>query len=356
MSRPALRLSVYFGELDRMDGGLLSDALLDLFARHEVDVAVLLRAVEGFGIKHRLRTQRLLTLSEDLPLLALALGEADRVEGLLPELDTMLPEGLVTIERARLVEPGTVPEAALEGLGPQVKLSAFVARARRVGGEPAAIAHLRHLGAGGVAGGVALLGVDGVVAGERRRARFLSGNADVPAMVLAVADRESAARALAGLPPALAVTLERVRVDKVAGRALGDPAESPEADAGGLGVWHRRVVHTEDGARAGGRPLALELVRQLRLAGAAGATVLRGVAGVSGDGPVRTERALALRRHAPLVVTVVDRPARMRRLWPIVDALTAETGLVTSEAVPAVRATGPGIRMGGLRLAEPGGG
>jgi hypothetical protein len=46
----------------------------------------------------------------------------------------------------------------------------------------------------------------------------------------------------------------------------------------------------------------------------------------------------------------------MRRLWPIVDALTAETGLVTSEAVPAVRATGPGIRMGGLRLAEPGGG
>ena len=47
-------------------------------------------------------------------------------------------------------------------------------------------------------------------------------------------------------------------------------------------------------------------------------------------------------------------PERIRRWFAIVDELTAETGLVTSEQVPALRATGPQIARGGLRLAEPG--
>jgi len=41
----------------------------------------------------------------------------------------------------------------------------------------------------------------------------------------------------------------------------------------------------------------------------------------------------------------------VRRWFPIVDEVTAETGLVTSETVPALRASGAGIRHGGLRLA-----
>jgi hypothetical protein len=50
---------------------------------------------------------------------------------------------------------------------------------------------------------------------------------------------------------------------------------------------------------------------------------------------------------------VVDAPERIRELYPIVDRLTRQTGLVTSEVVPAFRATGSGIRRGGLRIAEP---
>ena len=49
---------------------------------------------------------------------------------------------------------------------------------------------------------------------------------------------------------------------------------------------------------------------------------------------------------------IVDRPERTARWFEIVDELTTSTGLVTSEVVPAVRATGPGILEGGLRLAE----
>jgi hypothetical protein len=42
-----------------------------------------------------------------------------------------------------------------------------------------------------------------------------------------------------------------------------------------------------------------------------------------------------LRRHVPVVVTLVDEPAQLQRSWAIVDSLTTRAGLVTSELVPA---------------------
>jgi hypothetical protein len=53
-----------------------------------------------------------------------------------------------------------------------------------------------------------------------------------------------------------------------------------------------------------------------------------------------------------VVTAIVDSPERTRRWFQIVDQLTAETGLVTSEMVPAFRATGPQLRYGGLELAR----
>ena len=54
----------------------------------------------------------------------------------------------------------------------------------------------------------------------------------------------------------------------------------------------------------------------------------------------------------PVVTIVVDTPQRIRQWFSIVDALTDETGLVTSETVPAFRAAGPRPEHGGLHLAE----
>ena len=68
MSEDGLKLTTYFGERDRAGGGFLADALIDIYARHELRTSLVLRGVEGFGLKHQLRTDRLLTLSEDLPL------------------------------------------------------------------------------------------------------------------------------------------------------------------------------------------------------------------------------------------------------------------------------------------------
>src|SRR5205823_12466198 len=103
MDADCLKLTVYFGERDRSDGRFLADALIDVFERHEVRVSALFRGVEGFGIKHRLQTARLLTLSEDLPIVAVAVDTRARIEALLPEVEDASRHGLITLERARLL-------------------------------------------------------------------------------------------------------------------------------------------------------------------------------------------------------------------------------------------------------------
>ena len=79
----SLKLTVYFGESDRVGHRLVSDELLDVFEHAGLQAAVLMRAVEGFGIKHKLRTQRFLTLSEDLPLVTVAVDRREVIEGVL---------------------------------------------------------------------------------------------------------------------------------------------------------------------------------------------------------------------------------------------------------------------------------
>ena len=156
-----------------------------------------------------------------------------------------------------------------------------------------------------------LLGVDGTVGGERRRARFLSANAGVPAMVISVGERERIAAALAeieaGLERPLA-TLEAVRVCRRDGRELGRPRPLPDSDAAGLNVWTKLTVYCSERSEHEGRALHLELIRRLRAEGAAGATALRGVWGYHGEHAPHGDRLLALRRHVPIVTVVVDLP------------------------------------------------
>ena len=57
-------------------------------------------------------------------------------------------------------------------------------------------------------------------------------------------------------------------------------------------------------------------------------------------------------RHVPAVTIVVDSPGRTRPAFDIIDELTREHGLVTSETIPALQASTGGRRRGGLRLAS----
>ena len=147
-------------------------------------------------------------------------------------------------------------------------------------------------------------------------------------------------------------TLERVRVCKRGGERLAEPTHLPGTDESGLPVWQKLMVYTGEHAKAGGRPLYVELIRRLREAGAGGATALRGMWGYYGDHEPHGDRLLSLQRRVPVLTVIVDTPENIRRWFAVVDEVTAETGLVTSELVPAARAVGPDIRRGTLRLAR----
>jgi len=82
----SLKLTAYFGERDRAGSGFLADAFTDIYARHELQTSLLMRGVEGFGPTQHLRTDRLLTLSEDLPLVSVAVDTRERMAVALHDL------------------------------------------------------------------------------------------------------------------------------------------------------------------------------------------------------------------------------------------------------------------------------
>jgi PII-like signaling protein len=351
----ALKLTVYFGESDHVDGHRVSDRLHDCYHRHELRSAILLRGLEGFGVKHQLHTQRLLTLSEDLPLVSIAVDTRERVERAVEEVAGLLPAGLCTLERARLLS-GQLGEVRLpEELHEATKLTVYLGRSEQIDGRPLFVALVELLRNHGLAGATALLGVDGMAHGERQRARFFARNTDVPLMVISVGPGEAIARALPAigeLVPRPLLTLERVRLCKRHGRRLAEPRHLPEHDDAGLAVWQKLMVYADEQAHHAGRPLYVELVRRLRAAGAAGATSVRGIWGFSGEEEPHGDRLFALRRRVPVVTSLIDRPERIQQWWRIVDELTDETGLVTSELVPALQAISPQRVSGGLRLSR----
>ena len=357
MITDGLKLTAYFGERARAGRRYLADELLDRYGRHRLAMSLLLRGAEGFGLHHRLQSQRLLSLSEDLPLVAVAVDARPRIQALLPEVLEVSGSGLVTLERARLVTgPPSRPELVGD-LGEAVKLTVYLGRRERVAGRAGFVAVVDALREHGLAGASVFLGVDGTVRGARRRARLVGRNGGVPLMVVSVGAAGAVARALPALEallPQPLMTLERVLVCKRDGQLLADPGAAPAAGQGLPGAWQQLTVYTSEQARAGAVPLYVELVHQLRAAGASGATALRGIWGYHGDHPPGGDRLLRLRRHVPVAVVAVDHPERVRRLFPLVDRLTERSGLVTVETVPAWRAAAADVVEGGLHLPAPG--
>jgi PII-like signaling protein len=356
VNEDCLKLTTYFGERHRTEKQFVADALLDLYGRSEVQASVMLRGAEGFGLKHQLRTDRLLTLSEDLPLVSVAVDTRSRIEALLPDVMSLKRHGLITLERARMLT-GDIPSVTLpDELHEATKLTIYVGRQERIYGSPAFVAVCELLQRRGIAGATVLLGVDGTAHGVRERARFFGRNVEVPMMIIAIGSGAQISRVLpelGGLLRRPLLTLERVRVCKRDGDVFSPPSTLPATDEHGLAVWQKLMIYASEQARHGRTPLHVALVRRLRESGASGATCLRGIWGFHGDHSPHGDRLFQLRRHVPIVTILVDTPERIAQSFQIVDELTDEAGLVTSEMVPAMAAlTETGRQHGGLRLSR----
>jgi len=102
---------VFVGESDRWKHQPLHVALLERLRKEGFAGATVFRGVAGFGARSVVHTTHLLRLSEDLPIVVEIVDSEQHAARLLPILDEMVSDGLVTMERARVLKysPGTRP-------------------------------------------------------------------------------------------------------------------------------------------------------------------------------------------------------------------------------------------------------
>jgi uncharacterized protein len=99
----ALLLRIYLGESDEWHGRPLYQAIVERLRERGLAGATVLRGIEGFGAKAHLHTTRILRLSEDLPILIEIVDQADRIRAIVPELDEMVADGLITLEKVEVI-------------------------------------------------------------------------------------------------------------------------------------------------------------------------------------------------------------------------------------------------------------
>lgn len=352
MTDNCLKLTAYFGERQRTDGHFLAEQLLSLYGREQVATSIMLRGSAGFGPRHQLRTDSSLSLSEDPPVAVAAVDTRAKIEGLVDAVVDLTPRGLVTVERAHLIDGVATPRVGSDA----VKLTVYVGRQERVQRAPAHLAVCDLLFRHGLDGASAFLGVDGTAHGTRYRARFFGRNVDVPMMIIAVGHADPVGNAVSELNGLLRrplMTIERVRVCKRDGVVLARPDTLPGADDRGRPLHQKLMIYTSEDSLVDGVPVHRALIRRLReTKNASGATALRGMWGFHGSRPPHGDRLLQLTRRVPVTTIIVDTPDSIARSFDVVDEVTSRHGLVTSEMVPALVSIDTGTPRPRVELAD----
>ena len=98
-----LMVRIFFGESDKWRHQPLETALLERLRREGFAGATVFRGTAGFGANSVIHTTHLLEMSADLPIVVEVVDTEEHIERLMPILDEMLDDGLVTIEKVRVL-------------------------------------------------------------------------------------------------------------------------------------------------------------------------------------------------------------------------------------------------------------
>jgi len=102
----ATLLRLFVGEKDRLEHRPLYEAIVLRAREHGLAGATVLRGLLGFGASSMLHTAKILRLSDDLPIVIEIIDAEHQIESFLPVLEEMMPSGLVTIEKVRVLHYG----------------------------------------------------------------------------------------------------------------------------------------------------------------------------------------------------------------------------------------------------------
>jgi len=101
-------LRIFIGEADRWQGKPLYEAIVTEARKRGLAGATVVKGFMGFGAHSRIHTAKLLELSQDLPIVIEIVDAPDKIEAFMPDLEQMVGDGLITLERAEvlLYRPG----------------------------------------------------------------------------------------------------------------------------------------------------------------------------------------------------------------------------------------------------------
>jgi uncharacterized protein len=106
-----LLVRIFVGESDRWEGAPLYETIVQRAREKGLAGATVIKGIEGYGAHNFIHTARILRLAEDLPIVIEIVDQRERIEAFLPELDALIPEGLVTLEPVQVILYRTRDEA-----------------------------------------------------------------------------------------------------------------------------------------------------------------------------------------------------------------------------------------------------
>jgi PII-like signaling protein len=103
LSGTCLRMTIFIGENDQTHHRPLYTEIVHRAHARGLAGATVLRGFEGYGASSRIHTSRILSLSEDLPVVVLVVDEPEKIRAFLPEVEELVSEGLVILDEVEVV-------------------------------------------------------------------------------------------------------------------------------------------------------------------------------------------------------------------------------------------------------------
>ena len=103
LPREAELLRIFIGESDHHHHRPLYEVIVEEARKRGMAGATVTRGLMGFGKNSRIHSAKILRLSEDLPIVVEIVDVPERIEAFLPDLDAMIGDGLVTLEKVQII-------------------------------------------------------------------------------------------------------------------------------------------------------------------------------------------------------------------------------------------------------------
>ncbi|MFZ3214794.1 MAG: DUF190 domain-containing protein [Candidatus Acidiferrales bacterium] len=172
---PAKKVTIYVGQDHQYHGESVYAAVLQFLFYHKVSGASVTRGVAGFGADHHMHTDRVLLLTENLPMKVEFIETPEKVEELLPKLHEMVGTGLIEIQDTTIVKPFEKSKAAAREEGtPSLKrqgkaklMRIFIGENDKWNGKPLYRALIESMRMNDIAGVTVYQGILGYGANRR---------------------------------------------------------------------------------------------------------------------------------------------------------------------------------------------